>query len=206
VTGETWSSDFPANLGPGYDTTYNGGSHDAFVVKLDAAGTALLYATFLGGGAGDGGYPIAVDAAGQAYIAGFTYSPDFPAALGPGYDTTYNGGEDAFVVRLLAGPPLPPLAILGMIWHDLDGDATRDAGEPGIAGVQVCAEPLGHRAIRCATSGEDGSYTIDLDATGTYLVAPSAAPEGMRLTTPGFRLPVVVREGQQEWNVDFGYR
>ncbi len=49
VTGSTGSADFPASLGPGYDTSYNGGSVDAFVVKLDAAGTALRYATFLGG-------------------------------------------------------------------------------------------------------------------------------------------------------------
>ncbi len=152
---------------------------------------------------GDG---IAVDGAGRAYVTGCTGSGDFPTTPGA-FDTSYNGGGygDAFVVKLLAGPPLPP-AILGTIWHDLDGDATRDAGEPGIAGVQVCAEPLGHRAVRCATSGADGSYTIELDVAGTYLVAPSAAPAGMQLTTPGFRLPVVVREGQQAWNVDFGYR
>jgi hypothetical protein len=45
-----------------------------------------------------------------------------------------------------------------------------------------------------------------LGAPGTYLVAPSGAPAGMRLTTPGFRLPVVVREGQQLWNIDFSDR
>lgn len=105
-------------------------------------------------------------------------------------------------------PTPPPTAgvILGTIWHDLDGAGARDAGEPGLAGVQVCAEPLGHRAVRCATSGADGGYAIAVDATGTYLVAPSAAPAGMQRTTPGFRLPVAVRVGQQVWNVDFGYR
>ena len=81
----------PGRAGPGYDTTYNGGS-DAFVVKLDAAGTGLLYAAFLGGSRDDWSEGIAVDAAGQAYIPGYTASPDFPAAFGPGYDTAYNGG------------------------------------------------------------------------------------------------------------------
>jgi hypothetical protein len=103
-------------------------------------------------------------------------------------------------------PPPVISDIAGTVWLDVDGDAARDAGEPGIAGVQVCAEPLGHPATRCATSGPDGSYQIDLDMAGTYLVGPSAAPAGMRLTTKGFRLPVVVREGQQVRNVDFGYR
>jgi hypothetical protein len=65
---------------------------------------------------------------------------------------------------------------------------------------------LGRQPIRCAISGPDGSYTIELDSPGTYLVAPTAAPAGMRLTTPGFRLPVVVREGDQVWDIDFGYR
>ena len=62
--------DFPASGGPGYDTTYNGGNTDAFVVKLDAAGTGLLYATFLGGSDSDWGRGIAVDGAGQAYVTG----------------------------------------------------------------------------------------------------------------------------------------
>ena len=91
VTGDTDSADFPASLGPGYDTSYNGGEGDAFVVKLDAAGTGLRYATFLGGSDLDYGDGIAVDSAGQAYVTGRTSSADFPASLGPGYDTSYNG-------------------------------------------------------------------------------------------------------------------
>jgi hypothetical protein len=110
ITGGTESTNFPA--GPGYDTGFNG-DYDAFVVKLNAAGTGLRYATFLGGRGQDFGWGIAVDSAGQAYIAGHTCSPDFPASLGPGYDTSFNGDEsqfdaDAFVVKLdAAGISLP---------------------------------------------------------------------------------------------------
>ena len=74
---------FPASLGPGYDTTYNGGTYDAFVVKLDAAGTGLLYATFLGGSGDDVGDGIAVDSAGQAYVAGYTTQPTSRPASAP---------------------------------------------------------------------------------------------------------------------------
>jgi hypothetical protein len=200
VTGFTWSPNFPTTPGA-FDTSYNGG-FDAFVAKLNGTGGGLAHATFLGGS--DEGRAIAVDGVGNAYVTGDTSSSDFPITP-DAFDTSYNGGFDAFVAQLWVGPPPPP-AIQGTIWHDLDGDGVRDAGESGLAGVQVCAEPLGRQPIRCAISGPDGSYTIELDSPGTYLVAPTAAPAGMRLTTPGFRLPVVVREGDQVWDIDFGYR
>ena len=99
VTGKTDSADFPASLGPGYDTNHNG-NNDAFVVKLNAAGAALRYATFLGGSGDEEGTGIAVDGNSQAYVTGYTGSANFPASLGPGYDTSYNGSDDAFVVKL----------------------------------------------------------------------------------------------------------
>jgi hypothetical protein len=212
ITGDTYisvtngndSEEFPTTP-DAFDRSHNG-EFDAFVVKLNSAGDTLAYATFLGGSRWDTGYAIAVDVSGRVHMAGNTDSSDFPVTPGA-FDTAYNGGEqDSFVAKLLVGPPPPPPAIQGITWRDLNGDATRDAGEPGLAGVQVCAEPLGHRPIRCAISSPDGSYTIELDSPGTYLVAPSAAPAGMRRTTPGFHLPVVVREGEQVRDVDFGYR
>jgi len=78
VTGFTLSTNFPtANpLQP----THGGGSYDAFVVKLNAAGSALTYSTYLGGNEIDQGLGIAVDGAGNAYVAGFTGSTNFPTA------------------------------------------------------------------------------------------------------------------------------
>ncbi len=77
VTGVTNSTNFP---------TVNAfqpalkGSDDAFVTKLNAAGSALVYSTYLGGSSLDGGDGIAVDSSGSAYVTGFTYSTDFPTA------------------------------------------------------------------------------------------------------------------------------
>ena len=65
-------------------------SHDAFVTKLDAAGAALVYSTYLGG-SGDEGQGIAVDASGSAYVTGYTRSSDFPTTAGA-FDTSANGG------------------------------------------------------------------------------------------------------------------
>ena len=97
VTGYTSSSDFPATSGA--DDRIYGGGWDAFVAKLNPAGSALVYATYLGGGSGDFGHGIAVDAEGYAYVAGETTSVSFPTIVGA-YDPVYNQGSDAFVTKL----------------------------------------------------------------------------------------------------------
>jgi len=99
MTGYTASSDFPTTAGA-YDVTRSGTQSDAFVTKLNAAGSGLAYATFLGGTLGNVGAGIAVDGAGHAYVGGITWSTDFPTTAGA-FDRTYNGGySDIFVARL----------------------------------------------------------------------------------------------------------
>jgi hypothetical protein len=92
VTGETPSTDFPTEPSPGaYDETL-GGSFDAFVTRLNAAGTALVYSTYLGGSDIESGSGIAVDPPGRAYVTGNTCSADFPTEPSPGaYDETFGG-------------------------------------------------------------------------------------------------------------------
>src|SRR5439155_24452268 len=88
----------------GPDLTYNNnGFYDAFVAKVRADGTALVYAGYIGGDGPDEGYGIAVDAAGNAYVTGFTESTDatFPVTGGPGL--TFNGVYDAFVAEVRGG-------------------------------------------------------------------------------------------------------
>ncbi|MBN2193422.1 MAG: SBBP repeat-containing protein [Polyangiaceae bacterium] len=102
VTGSTgsWENDFPVMVGP--DLTFNGwgGTLDAFVAKVNAAGTGLIYCGYIGGDHGEGGYGIAVDSAGNAYVAGGTDSTQqtFPVIVGP--DLTFNGGGDGFVAKV----------------------------------------------------------------------------------------------------------
>jgi len=97
VTGETDSSDFPTTPGA-FDTSFNG-IRDAFVTKLNATGSALEYSTFVGGSSAERGSGIAVDGSGAAYVMGETLSSDFPTTPGA-FDTSYNGGADAFVAKL----------------------------------------------------------------------------------------------------------
>ena len=79
VTGFTESTDFPYTAGA-FQTSHGSdrGGDDAFVTKLNASGSALLYSTYLGGSGGDGGYGIAVDGAGNAYVTGDTNFHQLP--------------------------------------------------------------------------------------------------------------------------------
>jgi hypothetical protein len=101
LTGNTHSTNFPSTAGA-LQTTYGGGPYDAFVTKLNATGTALIYSTYLGGSAQTAGSHIALDSSGNAYVTGGTVSADFPTTPGA-FQTTYGGGVDnAFVTKLNA--------------------------------------------------------------------------------------------------------
>lgn len=95
ITGQTTSPNFPTGspLQPA-----NNGSIDAFVAKLNASGSALVYSTFIGGTSTDIAASIAIDNSGNAFITGNTFSTDFPVlnALHP----TLTGGADAFITEL----------------------------------------------------------------------------------------------------------
>jgi hypothetical protein len=96
VTGQTRSTDFPT-VEP--DQVSNAGTYDVFVAKLYSTG-GLPYSCYWGGSGSDYGEGIAIDPAGNAHIAGRTYSSDFPISAGGGgpVDDTYSEGE-AFVAR-----------------------------------------------------------------------------------------------------------
>ena len=104
VVGSTTSADFPFS-GGAFDTSQNGG-RDVFVAKVNASGTGLMYATFIGGTADDIGRAVAVDGSGNAYVTGETASSQgagFPVLVGP--DITFNDvapETDAFVLKLTA--------------------------------------------------------------------------------------------------------
>ncbi len=103
VTGSTPSTDFPT-VNPLQPPDQNRFTQDAFVAKLNPAGDALIYSTYLGGEFSDLANAIAVDAAGSAYVAGGTDSGDFPTTAGAFQSSPPGGnsptGGDAFVTKL----------------------------------------------------------------------------------------------------------
>jgi len=125
VTGYTESADFPVTPGS-FDTDYHGG--DVFVAKLNSGGTALSYATFLGGLCMDSGADIAVDAGGTAFVTGSTCSALFPTTPGS-FDPGYNGGMygyDAFVTRINSNGT-------ALLYSGFLGGAAGEEGAYGIA-------------------------------------------------------------------------
>ena len=101
VSGHTTTSGsgFPGAAGSLIQSTFGGGGiyGDAFVTKLNAAGTTLVYSTYLGGSGDDSGRGIALDTAGQAYVTGYTDTPGsgFPGTAGSFLQSTNGGGQDA---------------------------------------------------------------------------------------------------------------
>ncbi len=74
---------------------------DAFVAKLNSAGTALTYLTYLGGTQNDAGAAIAVDSSGNAYVTGFSDSTNFPI-IGAALQTKF-GGDGNFIQKMFYG-------------------------------------------------------------------------------------------------------
>ena len=96
VAGVTNSANFPVTAGA-FQTTFNG-VQDAFVTKLNAAGSAKLYSTYLGSSSFDWASGIAIDTSLNAYVAGYTSSAGFPVV--GAVQGGFNGFYDAFVSKL----------------------------------------------------------------------------------------------------------
>jgi hypothetical protein len=97
VAGETSSMDFPTT--PDAIDAILGGTDDEFLAGLSPLGDALLYGTYIGGNGFDDGRGLAIDASGNQYLIGLTYSVDFPVTP-DAFQTSYGGGGDAFVMKL----------------------------------------------------------------------------------------------------------
>lgn len=170
VTGPTTDSGFPVTAGA-FDTSYNGGG-DVFVAKVNATGSDLLYATFLGGSGSDTGYAIAVDNAGNAYIGGGTHSSDFPATAGA-FDTSLGGFADAFVAKLNAtGTGLTYATFLGGTdqFDDVLDIAVDGAGNAYVVGDTSFDFPTTPGAFDTSANGQRDAFVTKLNAGGSALL------------------------------------
>jgi hypothetical protein len=179
VTGLTYSSDYPTTRGA-FDTSFDDSSGDtlvdAFVTKLNASGSALVYSSYLGGAFTDEGQGIAVDTSGRAYVTGYTESDNYPTTRGA-FDTSYGGAEDAFVTKLNAsGSALAYSSFLGGKSSDGDVDwdvgydiAVRD-GRAYVTGLTEAEEyPTTRGAFDHTFNGVRDAYVTKLNASGSGL-------------------------------------
>ncbi|OPX87644.1 MAG: Endo-1,4-beta-xylanase A precursor [Pelotomaculum sp. PtaB.Bin013] len=200
VAGYTLSTNFPT-AGPYQAST--GGSYDAFVTKLNPSGSGPVYSTYIGGNGYDQASAIAVDSSGNAYIAGWTASTNFPVA-GPCQGSN-GGGQDAFVAKLNpSGSGIVYSTYLGGSNDDRAYALTVElSGSVYIAGYTgssnfptagPCQESNGGGqdafAVKFSPSGasliystylggssDDNAYAIAIDSSGnTYVAGYTASP------------------------------
>jgi hypothetical protein len=183
VTGFTGSTDFPtqnalqpAFHGAGSDLFDGNRGGDAFVAKLNAAGSALVYATYLGGSGYETGFGIAVDGGGNAYVTGATDSTDFPtqSALQPAYA---GGAPDGFVAKLnAAGSALLYSTYLGgghVITSPYGygrGIAVDSAGNAYVTGNTESPDFPTQSALQPLFGGTEDAFVTELNAAGNALV------------------------------------
>ncbi|MGH9839084.1 MAG: SBBP repeat-containing protein [Blastocatellia bacterium] len=178
LVGTTGAADFPtANPAQGGLK----GKSDVFIAKLNAAGNALVYSTYLGGsneGQGaDVGFGIAVDGSGNAYVTGVTSASDFP--LRSALENTLGGPADAFVAKLNPSGALVYSTYLGGSGAELGfGIAVDSAGAPYIVGTTSSGDLLSGGGKKFADEGEDGEDAAERAAASpeqTGLRGPSDA-------------------------------
>jgi hypothetical protein len=175
LTGNTVSADFPTTVGSVQPAS--GGGVDAFVVKLNPTFTARVYSTFLGGAGNDAGRGIAVDAAGNAYVTGFTTSANFPTTTGA-FQETPPAGEpagtaNAFVVKL---NPLGSALIYGTYLGGTGSDiglaiAIDGSGGAYVTGGTLSADfPITLGAAQLILGGDRDAFVTRLSPSGAGLV------------------------------------
>lgn len=168
LTGTTHSTDFPTTHGA-LQTTSPVGNGTGFVTKLNANGSALVYSTYLGGSTLDVPAAIAGDAAGNAYVAGLTQSPDFPTTLGAFQPNFAGGVFDAFVAKLNpTGTGLIYSTYLGGSSLDFaTGIAIDSAGDAFVTGVTSSTDLLiTPGAFQTTLRGSRNTFVTELDPTG----------------------------------------
>ena len=170
VTGDTESTDFPT-VSP-FQPTFAFGVVDAFVTKLNTAGSALVYSTYLGGNGLDHGAGIAVDTSGNAYVTGLTRSGDFPTAS-PFQASSATSG-DVFVTKLNAsGSALVYSTYLGGsgVENRFGGGIAVDAaGNAYVTGVTESADFPTANPIQPAHGGGRDAFVTKLNVAGNALV------------------------------------
>src|SRR5436190_270536 len=172
VTGYTKSSNFPTSNPLQPNNAGGSGTMDAFVAKLDPNGGTLLYSSYLGGSNTDRGNGIAVDASGNAFVMGTTFSTNFPTANA--VQPTFGGSNDAFVAKLDPnGASLVYSTYLGGSGADYgeNGIAVDSSGNAYVEGYTASTNfPIANAAQPTFGGGGFDAFITKLDSVGSTLM------------------------------------
>jgi hypothetical protein len=185
---------FPTTVGA-FDTTHTG-TVDTVVCKLNTAGSALIFSTYIGGSGTENCNGIALDSSGSVYITGLTLDAltDYPATAGA-FDTTHNGGHDVFVSRFSPdGSTLLYSTLIGG-GNDDDGeaialDAAGNVHVTGVTNPSATVYPTtpeafqqfnnGGQDVFVSKFGDDAIAGRAVDTTGLPLANTAIALSGSR--------------------------
>lgn len=169
IAGNTSSDTSPTT--PGAFQKKRGGFNDAFVARLNRDGSALIYATYLGGAFDDFAASIAVDASGSAYVAGRSLSDDFPTTR-HAYQQDNKGGDLCFVTKLsAAGDRLIYSTFLGDDFKTLNAIAVDLSGNAYVTGDTKGPNlPTTPNAFQRALAGGSDAFVMKLNESGSELL------------------------------------
>ncbi len=168
VTGQTASANFP-HLGGVAPNTFSG-IFDVFVTKIAAGGSSLIYSTYVGGTGSESGNAIAVDASGDAFVAGGTNSNPFPTTASA-FQTSLNGATNAFVFELNpTGNALTYSTYLGGTGQDVAlglALASDNSGDVYVVGTTTSTDFPSKNPLQSTPAG---GFVTKLNSLGTALV------------------------------------
>ncbi|MGO9095951.1 MAG: SBBP repeat-containing protein, partial [Bryobacteraceae bacterium] len=171
ATGVTQSANFPWTAGS-YQSPSSGGQ-DAFLVKVNPAGSLLTYSARLSGSGDDAGWGVAVDSQGNAYVAGQTSSLDFPVTPGAYQTAAHSVNNQAFVSKLNpTGSSLIYSTYLGGSGADIPfGMALDSGGDVYLTGITSSTDfPTTAGALSTSLSGASDGFVSQLNGTGASLL------------------------------------
>jgi hypothetical protein len=215
VTGSTFDSDFPVTAGVVQPTYSGSGGPDAFVTKLNPAGTALVYSTYLGGNAqpsdGQSATGIAVDGSGNAYVAGYSSTFDFPTtkdAFQRTNHSTIGGFPNGFLTKLNpAGTEFVYSTYLGgsnlefgdpgpgavYFFDQINGVAVNSSGNAFVTGAVSSTDfPVTPDAFQPTSLGLNGAFLTEFNTSGTGLVYSTYLGDGEAFYTGGYAIAVAL--------------
>ena len=172
ITGSTLSSNFP--IADAWQAA-TGGNQDAFVTKINGAGTGFVFSTYLGGAGGTPGLPetgagVAIDSAGAIYVAGTTSSSNFPVTKGA-FQTTTNGLINAFAAKLASSGTLVYSSYLGgSSLTYASGIAVDSAGNAHVTGYTASPDFPGLHQVQNNLNGSYDLFVTKLNTAGSALI------------------------------------
>jgi uncharacterized protein (TIGR03437 family) len=180
VAGSTFDDAFPATSGS-YQTARAGGT-DAFAAELNPQGSAMVWATYLGGKGDDAAHSIALDGRGNVWVSGITASPDFPNQQGWSQGSDFVAGLNAAGSALAYSSRLPNDTAEASLAVDAAG-TLHFAGYGGLVSTLSPGQPLGPRifGIANAAFGPAGGRVVGGELISIYgpHIGPTAPVAGV---------------------------